>query len=127
MDLMSKIGEYQTKESPGRIIWEHYTTMSPEKHDSSREERMSSLPEYEWAVAESQRRMTKDKVKSFYSKLQHPEKQASSWEERLTSLPGGERPVAETQGGMTQRMRRMATKQTKEIEKESINILIDAT
>ena len=71
--------------------------------------------------------MTKDKVKNFYSKLQHPEKQASSWEERLTSLPGGERTVAEPQGGMTQRMRGMATRQKKEIEKESINILTDAT
>ena len=55
MDLMSNMGEYQTKESPGRI--------SPEKHDSSREEKMSSLPDGEWAVAESQRGMTQDEVK----------------------------------------------------------------
>ena len=38
MDLMSNVGEYQTKESSGRMISEHYTTMSHEKHDSSREE-----------------------------------------------------------------------------------------
>ena len=55
-------------------IWKHYTTMSPKKHDPSRVEGLSSLPEREWAVAESQR-------------------------------------------GMMQRMRRMTTKLTKEIEK----------
>ena len=55
-------------------IWKHHTTMSPKKHDSSRVEGLSSLPEREWAVAESQR-------------------------------------------GMMQRMRRMTTKLTKEIEK----------
>ena len=33
------------------------TTTSPEKHDFSREESLSSLPEGEWAVAESQRGM----------------------------------------------------------------------
>ena len=45
MDLMSNMGEYQTKEGPDRR--EHYTTISPEKHDSSREEEMSSLPQGE--------------------------------------------------------------------------------
>ena len=44
---MRNIGEYQTKKSPERIIWEHYTTTTPEKHDSSREEGMSSLSEVE--------------------------------------------------------------------------------
>ena len=29
--------------------------MSPEKHDSSREEGVSSLPEGEWAAAESEK------------------------------------------------------------------------
>ena len=38
-------------------------TTSLEKH-SSREERMSSLSEGEWAVAESQRGITQDEVKS---------------------------------------------------------------
>ena len=47
MDLMSNMGEYQTKESPGRMISEHYTTMNPEKHNSSGEEGMNSLPEGE--------------------------------------------------------------------------------
>ena len=47
MDLMSNMGEYQTKESPVSIIREHYTTISPEKHDSFKEERRSSLPEGE--------------------------------------------------------------------------------
>ena len=45
MDLMSNMGDYQTKESHDRR--EHYTTMSSEKHDSSREKEMSSLPEGE--------------------------------------------------------------------------------
>ena len=31
MDLKSNMREYQTIESPGRIIWEHYKTISPEK------------------------------------------------------------------------------------------------
>ena len=53
MDLMGKMGECQIKESPGRIIWEYYKTITLEKYDSSREERMSSLPEREWAVSES--------------------------------------------------------------------------
>ena len=41
------MGEYQSKESPDRIMLEHCKTISPEKHDSSREEKMSSLPEAE--------------------------------------------------------------------------------
>ena len=61
MDLMSNMGDYQTKEGHDRR--EHYTTMSSEKHDSSREKEMSSLPEGEWAVAESQRGITQDDVK----------------------------------------------------------------
>ena len=41
---MSNMGEYQTKESPGRMK-NINKTISPEKHDSSREEWMSSLTE----------------------------------------------------------------------------------
>ena len=65
MNLMSTMGEYQAKESPVRsiIIWEHYKTISPEKHDSFKEEGRSSLPEGEWAVTESQRGMVQDIVK----------------------------------------------------------------
>ena len=62
-----------------------------------------------------------------YAEVQRPEKRASSWEEGLSSLPEGEWAVAESQRGMMQRMRRVTTRQTKEIEKESINILFDAT
>ena len=58
MTLMSNIGEYQTKKSPGRIIWEHYTTIFPDKHDFSREERMSSLLECQWVDTKSQSGMT---------------------------------------------------------------------
>ena len=43
MALMSIIGDYQTKENSGRIMWQHYTTISPEKHDSSGEEGMNEL------------------------------------------------------------------------------------
>ena len=57
--------------------------------------------------------------------VQRPEKRASSWEEELSSLPEGEWAGAESQREMTQRMRRITTRQTKEIEKESINILFD--
>ena len=63
MHLMSNMGKYQTKESPARIISEHYTTKSPEKHDSSIEEGRSSLPESELAVAGCQREMTHNKIK----------------------------------------------------------------
>ena len=52
---------------------------------------------------------------------------AISWEEGLSSLPEGEWAGAESQRGMTQRMRRMTTRQTNEIEKESIHIFLDAT
>ena len=52
-----------------------------------------------------------------YAEVQRPEKQVSSWEEGLSSLPEGEWAVAESQEGMMQRMRRVTTKQTKEIEK----------
>ena len=62
MDLMSIIGEYQTKESPDRIIWEYYKTIIPEKRDSSGQEGLGSLPEVEWAVADTQRGMTQDEV-----------------------------------------------------------------
>ena len=57
------MGEHQNKESPVRIIWEHHTTISPEKHDWLKEEGWSSLPEGEWAVVQSQRGMTQDEVK----------------------------------------------------------------
>ena len=44
---MSNVGEDQTKESPGRMMRGYYETISSEKHDFSREERMSSLAEGE--------------------------------------------------------------------------------
>ena len=62
-----------------------------------------------------------------YAEVQRPEKRASSWKEGLSSLPEGEWAGAESQRGMMQRMRRVTTRKTKEIEKESINILFDAT
>ena len=62
----------------------------PEKRTPSWEEGLSSLPEDEWAVAESQREMTQDKVKNFHAKLQRPEKWAFSWEEGLNFLSEGE-------------------------------------
>ena len=62
-------------------------TISHEKHDSSREESLSSLPEGEWAVAESEREMTQDEVK-LYAKVQRPEKRASSRKEGLALFNG---------------------------------------
>ena len=59
--------------------------------------------------------------------MQHSEKRASSWEEGLSSLPESKWAGAESQRGMTQGMRRMTTRQMKEIEKESIKIFFDAT
>ena len=61
---MINMGEHQNKESPVRIIWEHHTTINPEKHDWLKEEGLSSLPEGEWAVTESQRGMTQGEVKN---------------------------------------------------------------
>ena len=61
MDLMSNMGDYQTKESPDKK--EHQTIMSHEQQDFSREEEMSSLPEGEGAVAEYQRWIAQDEVK----------------------------------------------------------------
>ena len=43
----------------------------------------------------------------------------------MSSLPEGEWADAESQRKMMQRMRIMTTRQTKEIKKESINILLD--
>ena len=60
---MSNMGEYQIKESPGSIIWEHYTAIIPEKHDSSKEEERHSLLEGEWAVAEFKSGITQNKMK----------------------------------------------------------------
>ena len=51
----------------------------------------------------------------------------SSKRKWMGSLPEGEGAVAKSQRGMTQRMRRTTAGQTKKIEKESINILFDAT
>ena len=62
MGLMSNKSEYQTKEGPERRG--HYTTMGPEKYNSTKEEEMSSWPEHERALAESQRRMTQNEVKT---------------------------------------------------------------
>ena len=58
------MGEHLSKKSPVRIIWEHYTTISPEKHDLFKEEGLSSLLGDEWAVVESQRGMRRDEVKT---------------------------------------------------------------
>lgn len=63
MHLTSNVDEYQTKESQCRIRWKYYASISPEKQSSSREEGMSSLPEGEWAAAESQKGMTEKKAK----------------------------------------------------------------
>ena len=53
------------KERWRRMKWKMYAKVQrPEKRASSWEEGLSSLPEGEWAVAESQRGMTQDKVKT---------------------------------------------------------------
>ena len=93
------------KEGWRRMKWKlHAEEQRPEKRASSWEEGLSSLPEGEWPAAESQKVMTQDKVK-------------------LVWRSAG----AESQRGMTQRIRRIATRKTKQIEKESINILFDET
>ena len=52
------------KEGWRRMKWKLYAEVQrPEKRASSWEEGLSSLPEGEWAVAESQRGMTQDEVK----------------------------------------------------------------
>ena len=61
------------------------------------------------------------------AEVQRPEKRASSWEEGLNSSLEGVWAGTESKRGMTQRMRRMTTKQMKEIEKENINIFFDTT
>ena len=125
MDLMNNMGEYQTKESIGRRISEHYTRMSPEKNDSSREEGMNSLPEGEWAAAEFQKGMTQDKVK-FVCQGATPWKTSIFLRGRVELFPRGvsERcwvPKRDDVGN------EKSDYKTKEIEKESINILFDTT
>ena len=80
------MGEYQTKESPDRIMWEHCKTISPEKHDSSREERMTSLLEVEWATAESEKGMTQDKMKFVYQGGRLPERKGWALYRRVSDL-----------------------------------------
>ena len=63
----------------------------------------------------------------FDAEVQCPEKQASSWAEGLSSLREGGWAGVESQEGLLQRMRRVITRLSKEIEKESINILFNAT
>ena len=54
-----------SKEGWRRMKWKLYAEVQcPEKRASSWEEGLSSLLEGEWAVAESQRRMTQDEVKN---------------------------------------------------------------
>ena len=62
-----------------------------------------------------------------YGEVQRPKKRVSSREEGLGSLLESEWTGAESQRGMMQRMRRVTKRQTKDIEKESISILFDAT
>ena len=62
-----------------------------------------------------------------YAKLQRPEKRVSFWEKGLSSLPEGEWAAAESQRVKTQETKRMTARQTKKIEKESINIMFCAT
>ena len=53
------------KEGWRRMKWKfHVKVQRPEKRVSSREEGLSSLPVGDWAVAESQRGMTQDEVKT---------------------------------------------------------------
>ena len=53
------------KEGWRRMKWKLYAKVQrPEKRASSWEEGLNSLPEGEWAVAESQREMTQDEVKN---------------------------------------------------------------
>ena len=65
--------------------------------------------------------------RKLYAEVQRPEKWVWSREEVLSSLPEVEQVRAESQRGMAQRMRRTNTRKTKEVEKESIKILFDAT
>ena len=64
--LYRKVSELllSPKEGWRSIKWKLYVKVQrPEKQESSWEESLSSLPEGEWAVAESQRGMTQDEVK----------------------------------------------------------------
>ena len=164
MDLISNMGEYQTKDSPVTIIWEHYkTTWFVQR---GKEELFTGGW---WAVAESQRGMTQDKVKivcqgatpwktgiflrgrvepftgGLVTCCWVPKRNDAGWggncmpscnalknghlpERKVWDLyRTGEWPAAESQRGMTQRMGRMTAWKTKKLEKESINILFDAS
>ena len=111
-----------------RMKWKlHAKEQCPEKWASSWEEGLSSLPEREWAVAESQRGMTQDKVKLVC-------RWATPWKAG-TFLRG--RVELFTRGWVSwcwvpkmddkENEKRMTTRQMKEIEKESINIFFNGT
>ena len=93
----------------------------PEKRASSWEEGLSSLPEGEWAVVESQRGMTQDEVK-IVCQGATPWKTGIFLRRRVELFTGGWVSCCWVPRGMTQGTRRMPARQTKKIEKESINI-----
>ena len=89
--LYRKVSELllSPKEGWRRMKWKLYAKVQrPEKRASSWEEGLSSLPEGEWAVAESQRGMTQDKVKFVYQ-IATPWKTEIFLQGRLELITGG--------------------------------------
>ena len=142
MDLMSNMGEYQTKESPGRIMREHWQNNKPwetwffqrrkdellirgwvsccwvpRRDDAGWSEnsmprcnalKNRHLPEKKgwasyWRVSELLLSPTEGSCGmkwKVYVEVQCPEKRGSSWEEGLSSSPECEWAVTESQRGM---------------------------
>ena len=77
------------KEGWRRMKWKLYAKVQrPEKRASPWEEGLSSLPEGEWAVAESQRGMTQDEVSIVYRGAT-PWKKGILLRERVELFTGG--------------------------------------
>ena len=114
--LMSNMGEYQIEENQDRMIWQPYVEKNVLRNAHLFERKGS--PFYRTVsklVLHLKDRWCNIKW-NWYDKVQCHEKQGSTWEERLSSLQGGEWAGAESQIEITQRMRRMTTRQKKEIK-----------
>ena len=106
--------------------WKYAEVQRPEKQASSWEEGLSSSSESEWAVAESQRGMKQDKVK-LVCRCATPWKMGIFLRGTVELFTGGWVSWCWVPKKDNAENEKNDYKQTKEIEKESINIFFDAT
>ena len=105
------------KENQHSIIWKHYVEKNALRsaYLADRKGKLVLRLKDRWC-----------KIKwNGYAKLQCPQKRASSWDEGLSSLPGNEWAGADSQREIKEIMRRMTTRQRKDIQKKSIKCYLN--